>query len=556
MYRSTNRQRSLFEVESRVGASVRKRLKRTWAEVFHTKVLPVLLREEALFSCLYDERIGRPNWSIARMLGICFLQELNGYDDQRAVDSFAFDVRWQHALGVTGEEAYLSRRSLIDFRGRLVECDPQGELMRQLFEEIGNSAIDDLGIKVSEQRIDSTIIESNIMVRGKLTLFKKTLVYFLDWLTKSYPKKMRRLRSKLRKWYKDIVETGGDFSRLNDEKKRVQLKRLAEFMYEAIECFSKDREVKSSERYLLLVRVFNENCEVCPPKPPGDDDDTNRKKSQRRTRKNKLPEIKVKAKKDKASQTVQSPHDTDAGIGHKGPGYYTHITETCRNEGPEIITDYEVVRAGDNDMGKEKGALSRLDKSGKRPDKLYADAGYPTAEGIYEAHKNGTELVAPIADSREEGRYSRTDYLIDERGICHFCPAGIRPIKTIGRLDDEGYPFPTKAVFDGEKCRTCRRRKKCIAARTPRSIYGYGNRYLNITGSAVLRDQYIERQKHEEWWDDYKIRAGIEASITELKRAHGLGKLRVRGRARVNLAVSMKVTACNIKRWMKGVLAS
>ena len=100
-------------------------------------------------------------------------------------------------------------------------------------------------------------------------------------------------------------------------------------------------------------------------------------------------------------------------------------------------------------------------------------------------------------------------------------------------------------------CRRCRRKKRCIAAETPSSIYGPGNRYLDITGPMVLRDQFIEKQQHEEWWNDYKIRAGIEASISELKRAHGLGKLRVRGRERVNLAVSMKVTACNIKRWLK-----
>ncbi len=35
----------------------------------------------------------------------------------------------------------------------------------------------------------------------------------------------------------------------------------------------------------------------------------------------------------------------------------------------------------------------------------------------------------------------------------------------------------------------------------------------------------------------YRIRAGIEATVSELKRRHGLGALRVRGRWRVELAV-------------------
>jgi hypothetical protein len=37
----------------------------------------------------------------------------------------------------------------------------------------------------------------------------------------------------------------------------------------------------------------------------------------------------------------------------------------------------------------------------------------------------------------------------------------------------------------------------------------------------------------------------------ELKRAHGLGKLRVRGEKRVKLAVYLKASACNLKHALK-----
>ena len=46
----------------------------------------------------------------------------------------------------------------------------------------------------------------------------------------------------------------------------------------------------------------------------------------------------------------------------------------------------------------------------------------------------------------------------------------------------------------------------------------------------------------------YAIRAGIEGTNSELKRAHGLGRLRVRGGRRVRLAVYLKALACNFKR--------
>jgi hypothetical protein len=58
-------------------------------------------------------------------------------------------------------------------------------------------------------------------------------------------------------------------------------------------------------------------------------------------------------------------------------------------------------------------------------------------------------------------------------------------------------------------------------------------------------------QQTTEWKERYRIRAGIEATNSELKRAHGIGRLRVRRLAKVCFAVACKVIACNIKRWAR-----
>ena len=78
-----------------------------------------------------------------------------------------------------------------------------------------------------------------------------------------------------------------------------------------------------------------------------------------------------------------------------------------------------------------------------------------------------------------------------------------------------------------------------------------GDFRLEITPEIRLRDQMYSNQKTDEWKDRYKIRSGIEATNSELKRSHGLGKLRVRRAAKVYFAVACKVIACNIKRWAK-----
>ena len=51
----------------------------------------------------------------------------------------------------------------------------------------------------------------------------------------------------------------------------------------------------------------------------------------------------------------------------------------------------------------------------------------------------------------------------------------------------------------------------------------------------------------------HKIRSGIEATNSELKRCHRLAKPRVRRRPGIGLAVRLKVLALNIKRYVKHV---
>ena len=67
-----------------------------------------------------------------------------------------------------------------------------------------------------------------------------------------------------------------------------------------------------------------------------------------------------------------------------------------------------------------------------------------------------------------------------------------------------------------------------------------------------------ERRRYQttsEFGEKYANRAGIEATKLEIKRRHGLGCLRVRGRLRVKLAVILKTVACNFKRFIQYRLA-
>jgi hypothetical protein len=129
MFKRSDAQQSLFDTTTGLSDATAKRLKCTWALGFRRQVLPILFELEPQFAYLYG-RTGRPNFSLARLLGICLLKELRNLSDQDALDAFSFDMRWHYALDVETDEAYLSRRSLVEFRRRLVENDPEMELIR------------------------------------------------------------------------------------------------------------------------------------------------------------------------------------------------------------------------------------------------------------------------------------------------------------------------------------------------------------------------------------------------------------------------------------------
>jgi hypothetical protein len=73
---------------------------------------------------------------------------------------------------------------------------------------------------------------------------------------------------------------------------------------------------------------------------------------------------------------------------------------------------------------------------------------------------------------------------------------------------------------------------------------------LPLTAADVAVARRRVEQETAEFKQRYKIRSGIEATNSELKRCHGLSKLRVRRRPRVALSVRLEVLALNVKRYV------
>jgi hypothetical protein len=146
-------------------------------------------------------------------------------------------------------------------------------------------------------------------------------------------------------------------------------------------------------------------------------------------------------------------------------------------------------------------------------------------------------------------------------GFATECPMGHSPIdhRMLSHNNKKGRSL--HAIFDGDSYRQCSLLDICPVRAPNHRSKGckprdtVGDFRLEITPEIRLRDHMYSIQQTTEWKDRYRIRSGIEATNSELKRSHGMGRLRLRRAAKVCFAVACKVIACNIKRWAKAQAA-
>ncbi len=153
-----------------------------------------------------------------------------------------------------------------------------------------------------------------------------------------------------------------------EETAQRQVRHMAEDMYRIYKVFANRDEVKGYESFKTLVTVFHQRCKVT------EGNET-------------LPcEITIREKPE-GEEIVSSPHNTDARYVKKSKqkvcGQKGFVRETC-NEGnkTQFITDVEVTPATRADAHELPEIQKRLEESGKKPQKQYADAGFVNGQAI------------------------------------------------------------------------------------------------------------------------------------------------------------------------------
>jgi hypothetical protein len=328
--------------------------KESWHNQFHDHIVRRV--DETIFSVLYNNTTGAPNSPIRILVGMMILKESFVWSDSQLFEQCRFNVLVRGALGLPNmndplpveSTYYLLRRRIYDHQKQTGE-----DLMGKAFAQITSGQIREFDVNGRSIRMDSKLIGSNIAMFSRYEIIHHTLDMFyksLDTVAKSrlLPADLEQLEQLSKE---EPLKT---VYRSTREELKGRLQPIGMLIYKLVMLFGD----LQTESFQLLLRVFNEQYKVLEDQ-----------------------QIALRPKEEISSSSVQSPHDPDSAYRNKGDqkvkGYSVNITETCSDEGLNLITNVLVEKANTPDTTFVEPAIqATVEVTGQKVEKVYADGAY------------------------------------------------------------------------------------------------------------------------------------------------------------------------------------
>jgi hypothetical protein len=339
--------------------------KAAWHNQFYQQVTKRI--DENIFQPLYSKNNGTPNASICVLVSMMILKEADGLSDQKLFENCRFIMLTRSALGLfNADDPVPTESTYYLFRKRILDYEKSGNenLFDVVFAQITKSQSIDFEVSGKRIRMDSKLLGSNIAWLSRYELIHETLRLFynqvkqLGTLDKTTEEKLDLL---LKLEGNKVVYT------CTTEDVKTRLLELGELIYKILPLFSHT----SGTYYQTLQRVFNEQYKV-----------------------NENKVVIAREKEEISAQSVQSPHDTDSNYrnkdGNKVKGYSINVTESCDDEGLNLIGSVDVRKASVSDVDFFQDDIEKTQEV--FPDKIEA----AHADGAY--HSPGNQQFCKAND--------------------------------------------------------------------------------------------------------------------------------------------------------------
>lgn len=522
-----HKQGELFDFWAHLGPKRRRLLDQSWAGLFREHILEELPVKE--LEPFFKEGFGRPTKELYTVMGAVFLQQALDLTDEETVLEVAFSEQWHYALNITSESdeaAYLCPKTLYNVHRLFMDHN----LDAAVFNRVTAKLAEVFGVDARKQRLDSVHIKSNMARLGRIGILVKTMAKFLSNLRRRHRESFDALGGE---WADKYLSRRGlsCFSMVKPSESERKLGEVAQDLFALAMRFSGDKEIAGMSSFHLLLRVLGEQCEVT------------------RSEAGEPLGCAVRPPKEVSPSSLQNPSDPEAGYdGHKGQGYQVQVMETFSEEKDrekkarelDLITHVAVESADKHDAHALLPAIASAGARGLGPEEALADSLYGGDDNVGAARKLGVEVVSPAMSGgrKKEKKLGLEDFTFSEDGEALRCPAGHAPVETKSNREKER----RSAGFDAGKCGSCPRAADCPAKP------GKPHRHLQYSDKEARLARRRAWERTEEFKGRYRMRAGVEATMSQLDRRTNLKRLRVRGLKAVRMCAVLKAAGVNIFR--------
>jgi transposase len=488
------------------------------------------------FADLFAGR-GRPAEAPWRLAVVTVLQFAEGLSDRQAADAVRARIDWKYALGLTLEDPGFDFSILSEFRTRLVAGNAEQRLLDALLDVCKTQGL--LRAR-GRQRTDSTHVLGALRALNRLEQVAETMRAALDAIADAEPDWLRAYAPA--EWF---VRYG----------RRIEDYRLPQGQ-DGRAAFA--RQVGEDGR-TLLTAVFT------PAAPPALRELAAVDLLRRTWIQRYLVwdgEVRLREPKDQppASAQIVSPYEADARYATKRAvswvGYKTHLTETCDDDLPHLLTDVETTIAPAADVEQLGAIQDHLATNGLLPADHLVDTGYVRTSNLVASRRDHQiDLIGPIyADrawqAKADTGFALAQFRIDWDAQVVTCPQGHQSVRWESLADDR-HPDLVHVGFDRADCAACPVRAQCTRSKTQARTLTLRPREEH---EALLRLR--QRQTTPEFRALYGQRAGIEGTISHSVRVYDLRHARYRGLAKTHLQEIAIATALNLDRlahWFAGL---
>jgi transposase len=251
---------------------------------------------------------------------------------------------------------------------------------------------------------------------------------------------------------------------------------------------------------------------------------------------------------------IHSPYDSEAHYSSKREttwvGYKVHISETCDDDRPDLITHVLTTPATTPDSVSGPTIQQELAERDLLPGTHLMDSGYVDSELLVSAQKeHGVDVVGPAFGSYSRQRiagegYDLQAFVIDWEQEQATCPQGQTSVKWTPGVNINGDPV-VRIRFDKATCRACSSRSACTWAKeAPRQLT------VRTKEHHIALQTARQRQETDAFKVQYALRAGVESGLSQGTRRFDMRQSRYIGLARTHLQQILVAVAMNLVRIM------